>query len=192
MVEGTSFATPLVTGSVVLLQQIYESRFGTLPSVAQLKTWLQQGSDPINDPVTGITIGQLDLPKAAALIPQATSRPAPTPVTPTPVTPTPVTPTPVTITYAFSTATTAAATPTPVSTPTLPTTTVPTTSTAVTSPPVTTVAAQSPATSISQVGGNSNGSTSGSTSVVNQPSDAHSVLEALLKAMSVWASSAAS
>ena len=68
-VEGTSFATPLVTGAVVLLQQIYESRFGTLPTVDQLKSWLQQGSDPINDSVTGITIGQLDIPKAAALIP---------------------------------------------------------------------------------------------------------------------------
>ncbi len=76
-VEGTSFATGLVTGSVVLLQQIYESRFGTLPSVTQLKSWLQQGSDPINDPVTGITIGELDIPKAAALIPQAASNPAP-------------------------------------------------------------------------------------------------------------------
>ena len=32
-VEGTSFATALVSGSVVLLQQIYESRFGTLPTV---------------------------------------------------------------------------------------------------------------------------------------------------------------
>ncbi len=30
-VEGTSFATGLVTGSVVLLQQIYESRFGRSP-----------------------------------------------------------------------------------------------------------------------------------------------------------------
>jgi type VI secretion system secreted protein VgrG len=78
-VDGTSFATPLVTGSVVLLQQIYQARFGTLPTVAQLKSWLVQGSDPVSDPVTGITIGQLDLPKAAALIPQP-SPPAPAPV----------------------------------------------------------------------------------------------------------------
>ena len=30
-VQGTSFATPLVTGAVVLLQQIYEQRFGRCP-----------------------------------------------------------------------------------------------------------------------------------------------------------------
>ena len=36
-VEGTSFATALVTGGVTLLQEIYESRFGSLPTVAQIK-----------------------------------------------------------------------------------------------------------------------------------------------------------
>ena len=77
-VEGTSFATPLVTGAVVLLQQIYQARFGTLPTVNQVTQWLEQGSDPINDPVTGLTIGRLDIPKAAALIPSAPSSPAPT------------------------------------------------------------------------------------------------------------------
>ena len=77
-VEGTSFATPLVTGAVVLLQQIYQARFGTLPTVNQVTQWLEQGSDPIYDPVTGLTIGRLDIPKAAALIPSATSSPAPT------------------------------------------------------------------------------------------------------------------
>jgi type VI secretion system secreted protein VgrG len=87
-VTGTSFAAPLVTGAVVLLQQIYESRFGKLPTVAQLDNWLQQGSEPITDTTTGITIGTLDIPKAAALIPAAPttphvttsdSTPAPTP-----------------------------------------------------------------------------------------------------------------
>ncbi len=77
-VEGTSFATPLVTGAVVLLQQIYQARFGTLPTVNQVTQWLEQGSDPIYDPVTGLTIGRLDIPKAAALIPSATSSPAAT------------------------------------------------------------------------------------------------------------------
>ncbi|MGA7501382.1 MAG: S8 family serine peptidase [Isosphaeraceae bacterium] len=76
-VEGTSFATPLVTGAVVLLQQIYQARFGTLPTVDQVTQWLEQGSDPIYDPVTGLTIGRLDIAKAAALIPSATSSPAP-------------------------------------------------------------------------------------------------------------------
>ncbi len=75
-VEGTSFATPLVSGAIVLLQQIYQQRFGTLPSVDQIQQWLQDGSDPIYDPLTGITIGQLDIPKAAALIPKAAGRPA--------------------------------------------------------------------------------------------------------------------
>lgn len=70
-VEGTSFAAPLVSGAVILLQQIYQSRFGALPSVNDLVSWLKQGSDPITDPATGITIGKLDIPKAAALIPQA-------------------------------------------------------------------------------------------------------------------------
>ena len=77
-VEGTSFATPLVTGAVVLLQQIYQARFGILPTVNQVTQWLEQGSDPIYDPVTGLTIGRLDIPKAAALIPSATSSPAAT------------------------------------------------------------------------------------------------------------------
>src|SRR5262245_4696215 len=75
-VDGTSFATPLVSGAVVLLQQIYQSRFGTLPTVAQVTQWLEQGSDPIHDSVTGITIGRLDLPRAAGLVPSpATSQP---------------------------------------------------------------------------------------------------------------------
>jgi type VI secretion system secreted protein VgrG len=91
-VEGTSFATPLVTGSVVLLQQIYHSRFGTLPTVDQLKSWIEDGSDQISDPVTGITIGRLDLTRAAALIPQAPTPPAPvfatTQTTVTPAVPT--------------------------------------------------------------------------------------------------------
>jgi subtilisin family serine protease len=82
-VDGTSFAAPLVSGSIVLLQQIYEQRFGSLPTVTQLDNWLQQGSDPIQDPTTGITIGQLDIPRAAALVPN------PIPINPPPPAPTP-------------------------------------------------------------------------------------------------------
>ena len=84
-VDGTSFATPLVSGAVVLLQQIYQARFGTLPTVDQVTRWLEQGSDPIYDPVTGLTIGRLDIPKAAGLIPSAASSPAP-PAAPAPTT----------------------------------------------------------------------------------------------------------
>jgi type VI secretion system secreted protein VgrG len=76
-VEGTSFATPLVSGAIVLMQQIYQQRFGTLPTVDQIQQWLQDGSDPVYDPLTQITIGQLDIPKAAALIPTASASPAP-------------------------------------------------------------------------------------------------------------------
>jgi type VI secretion system secreted protein VgrG len=76
-VEGTSFATPLVTGAVVLLQQIYRARFGTLPTVGQVTQWLEKGSDPIYDPVTGLTIGRLDIPKAASLIPLSASTTSP-------------------------------------------------------------------------------------------------------------------
>ncbi|WZO97447.1 S8 family serine peptidase [Isosphaeraceae bacterium EP7] len=90
-VDGTSFAAPLVSGAVVLLQQIYKSRFGVLPKLADVESWLKQGSDPINDPITGATIGRLDIPKAAALIPgapKATPAPAPVTVAPAPVAPT--------------------------------------------------------------------------------------------------------
>jgi subtilisin family serine protease len=68
-VTGTSFAAPQVTGAILLLQQVYEDRFGQLPTVAQLKSWLQNGSDPITDPATGTTIGQLDILKALSLVP---------------------------------------------------------------------------------------------------------------------------
>ena len=56
------------------------------PSISST-SWLQQGADPIHDPVTGITIGRLDIPKAAGLIPPARRsrrRPAPPVPPPTP------------------------------------------------------------------------------------------------------------
>ena len=74
-VEGTSFATALVTGGVTLLQEIYQSRFGTLPTVAQIKSWLQRGATPVNDPVTGITLGELNILKSGEPDPHA--EPAP-------------------------------------------------------------------------------------------------------------------
>ncbi|AMV36980.1 S8 family peptidase [Planctomyces sp. SH-PL62] len=95
-VEGTSFAAPLVSGSIVLLQSIYKARTGSLPTVAQLQSWLDQGAKTIRDDVTGIDLGRLDVLKSASLIPggSATPTPAPTPKpTPTP-TPTPK-PTPI-------------------------------------------------------------------------------------------------
>jgi subtilisin family serine protease len=89
-VEGTSFATAVVTGGVTLLQDIYQSRFGSLPTVAQIKSWLQGGSTPISDPVTGITLGELNIQRAATLIPLPAPQPVPAPiVAPPPVVTTP-------------------------------------------------------------------------------------------------------
>ncbi len=117
-VEGTSFATALVTGGVTLLQNIYLSRFGSLPTVAQLKDWIQESATQITDPVTGITIGELDLPAAAALVPGASHVSAPT-----------VTSSPVTTTSSAPSSTTTTSTPTPTpTTSTSVTTTHPTTS----------------------------------------------------------------
>ncbi len=60
--DGTSFSAALVSGGVTLLQDIYQSRFGTLPTVAQIKSWLQKGATPLTDPVTGITLGRAQHP----------------------------------------------------------------------------------------------------------------------------------
>ncbi|WP_165063659.1 S8 family peptidase [Paludisphaera rhizosphaerae] len=80
-VEGTSFAAPLVSGSIVLLQSIYKSRFGTLPTVDQIKGWLEQGAKSIHDSVTGIDLGRLNVLNSASLIPGSSPS---TPVVTTP------------------------------------------------------------------------------------------------------------
>ena len=67
--EGTSFSAPLVTGAIILLQEIYEKRFGVLPLVSDLEAWLKGGATKIHDPVSGIDIGRLDILKSASLIP---------------------------------------------------------------------------------------------------------------------------
>jgi type VI secretion system secreted protein VgrG len=79
--EGTSFAAPLVSGAILLLQGIYESRFGRLPTVDMIEGWLKAGAKTITDPATGIAIGRLDVAKSASLIPGA---PTPPPTTPEP------------------------------------------------------------------------------------------------------------
>ena len=43
---------------MTLLQDIYDSRIGTLPTVAQIKSWIQGSATPVNDAVTGLTIGE--------------------------------------------------------------------------------------------------------------------------------------
>src|SRR5205085_7171439 len=41
-VSGSSFAAPLVSAAVLLLQQVYQARFAHLPSVPDLQPWLEQ------------------------------------------------------------------------------------------------------------------------------------------------------
>lgn len=86
---GTSFSTALVSGAVVLLQQVYESRFGHLPSVSDLDSWIKGGADPAVDPVTHITIGRLDIPRSIGLIPNPAAQMLTPPTTPPPVVTTP-------------------------------------------------------------------------------------------------------
>ena len=73
--SGTSFSTPLVSGSILLLQQIYMNRFGSLPTVDMLDAWLQAGSDPTTDPATHLNLGRLDVAASAALIPGPPTEP---------------------------------------------------------------------------------------------------------------------
>jgi Subtilase family len=68
--SGTSFSTPLVTGSIVLLQEMYEKAYNTLPTVTQLEQWLQEGAVTVHDPVTGISVGRLDILNSATILNQ--------------------------------------------------------------------------------------------------------------------------
>jgi subtilisin family serine protease len=181
-VDGTSFSTALVSGSVVLLQQIYEQRFGMRPTVDQIQSWMQGGADPIVDPVTGITIGQLDLPRAAAMIPAATSTPVAPPslvstlqvttasVSPNPGKPSSQTNTTTTSTVGATSSTPASPTP-PASNPAPPA-----------APPASN---QQVISNTDHQAGSSNAGTSGSPPPV-------SGLAKLLKSMKMWAASSAS
>ncbi len=96
-VDGTSFAAPVVSGSIVLMQQKYFREFGTLPTVSQIDSWLKQGGNATIDPVTNLKIPQIDLAASLALVPTkpvaSGSNVVTTPVVPsTPVTPAPSTP----------------------------------------------------------------------------------------------------
>lgn len=72
-VSGTSFAAPVVSGSIMLLQELYASRFGQLPTLDQINSWLKAGADTITDSVTGMSIGRIDILKSAGLVPAAPS-----------------------------------------------------------------------------------------------------------------------
>ena len=47
--SGTSQATPVVVGVILLMQQLYQRLKGELPEVDDLVTWLRQGGVMIND-----------------------------------------------------------------------------------------------------------------------------------------------
>lgn len=49
VLHGTSQATPIVTGLVLLLQEHYQRKNGILPTVTQLENWLRGGADLIYD-----------------------------------------------------------------------------------------------------------------------------------------------
>lgn len=76
-VDGTSFAAPIVSGSILLMQQKYRESFGVLPSVNQIEAWLKQSGDPTSDPITHLQIPQVDLAGALALVPSNKSTPLP-------------------------------------------------------------------------------------------------------------------
>ena len=180
-VAGTSFATALVTGGVTLLQEIYESRFGELPTVAEIKSWLQQGATPIHDSVTGITLGELNIDASAALIPEPS--PAPTPTSQGTTASTSAT-APATITTTTATSVTSSST-TATSTST-------STSPSSDSTTATTVTSTSTSTSSVQVFVNGQEVNINSSSTTGLGSLDQSLYQELLLAMSAWGSSGSS
>ena len=68
--DGSSFATPQVTGSIVLLQQMYENAYHTLPTIAVLEQLLHQGAVTVHDGVTNLEISRLDVLNSATILSQ--------------------------------------------------------------------------------------------------------------------------
>ena len=153
--EGTSFATPQVTGTVLLLQQMYRQAFGTLPTVKQLDGWLTAGADSIHDSITGIDLGRLNVAGSLGVLAnqiqavKAAAIPAiPVVVIPTIAVPTVATPT---VEVATAVVSTPVASPTLVSPPTVvtPPLTTPTTApTTITTPTTTAPTAPEPTTEV--------------------------------------------
>jgi type VI secretion system secreted protein VgrG len=203
-VGGTSFATALVTGSVTLLQELYQSRFGTLPTVAQIKNWLQQGATPIQDSVTGIPLGELNVYNSAELIPAPSQSSGSANSGSTARPPTTVSSTSQTNSASSSTASSATGSTTmstqvttspvvtsksPASTTSTTTTSTPATSTTTTSTTTTSAATSNPAAPTIQVFVNGQavtggGSGSSSSTVLSNLPD----YQALLQAMNSWGS----
>ena len=192
-VEGTSFATALVTGGVTLLQQIYESRFGALPTVDEIKGWIQDSATPVYDPTTGITIGELNLAAAAALIPKASA--ASTPTTPiTTASPTSTPSTPVTTTSQVTTTTTSQpSTSSTTTSATTATTTAAATSTATTSTSSSAATTSVASTASAQVYINGQPVNTGTTTASNAPASLDlSAVDALFASLGVDENSASS
>ncbi len=74
-VDGSSFSAPIVTGSILLLQDIYKTWYGTLPKVDELLTWIKGGATTIEDDPTGSIYGRIDILKSASLIPKPPGSP---------------------------------------------------------------------------------------------------------------------
>jgi type VI secretion system secreted protein VgrG len=68
--DGTSFATPQVSGSIVLLQQMYENAYHTLPTIDQLEKLLSQGAVTVHDGATNTDISRLDVLNSATILSQ--------------------------------------------------------------------------------------------------------------------------
>lgn len=80
-VDGSSFSAPIVTGSILLLQDIYKTWYGTLPKVDDLVAWIKGGATTIHDDPTGTDYGRIDILKSASLIPKPASSPPAGPTT---------------------------------------------------------------------------------------------------------------
>ncbi len=79
-VEGTSFAAPLVSGAILLLQELYKSRTGFLPTVDEIAGWLQAGAESVYDPASKSVYQRLNIERSAALASETSNTFAPEPV----------------------------------------------------------------------------------------------------------------
>jgi len=110
---GSSFSAPQVSGSILLLQQMYEQAYHTLPTVAQIDQLLQQGAVNVHDKTTGINVGRLDILNSATLLEQQIQAQTKTTTTSTPASPsTPSAPSPPPTTTSNSSSTTTSPTTT--------------------------------------------------------------------------------
>ncbi len=58
--DGTSYAAPQVTGTIVLLQQMFQAAYNRSPTLPEINTLLRDGGVTVHDDVTGIDVKRLD------------------------------------------------------------------------------------------------------------------------------------